>query len=462
MAEAPAVDAPGREVRSGPLGPVGTLVLVALTVAGFFLASVGSERARAGLKALAGRPAAPPAFGILDPGFAVTGVVPLLVALGGAGLVVVALRRSVRPVLWVGGALAFMLAFAAAVPLVQESPNEAVGGVRSIADVRRAKAMGVREFVRVYPGIASTLENPHSRTHPGGRTAFLAFLDRAAGGRVAPRAAFLAFLSALCVVPLWFLGRRLAGEEVARLAVLLYAFAPGPVLFALASMDAIHATIFTAALALLASGGVWDDRGRLPLAFAGGLVLGLSTFLTFAGIFIAILAGFLTVVRRPLGDAVRALAVAALGGVVALALLRLGLGFDLVAHWRGSHAAVMAHLNLERDYWYWQAGNAIVWTAFAGLPIAALALRELVARRPPYLVLLLAPLAIFYALPESVTGIIGGETERTLLYAYPLAAIAAGSGLARWAGHRPRAVAGLLALAGAQAVLLEALYLNFW
>jgi hypothetical protein len=106
-------------------------------------------------------------------------------------------------------------------------------------------------------------------------------------------------------------------------------------------------------------------------------------------------------------------------------------------------------------------GNPAVWLTFAGLPIAAFALRELVVERPLWLIAFLIPL-----LAGDLTKIFPGETERIGQFATPFIAAAAGTALARWEAasgrRRPGVLAALVVFAAAQAIVLEALFWTVW
>jgi hypothetical protein len=200
-------------------------------------------------------------------------------------------------------------------------------------------------------------------------------------------------------------------------------------------------------------------------ALLAGAAIGLLSFFTYAVSFLTLF-GVLYAARQ--GEArmvLRRLGAAALGGVAALAVLRLALGFDLWASYRAGYEVLLGFPG-RRLYWYWLFGSVAAWLTFAGLPIAALGARELVRRRPWYLLSVLIPLACFYILPERVSHIIPGELERTLEFVYPFAAIAAAAWFVRWEKHRgaqsPTWAARLVAIAALQTVLIEAVYRMFW
>lgn len=436
-----------------------TLLVAGLGLGLFDFFSAGSEVARRGL--ISQRP---PVYGRFEPGFSRLGLVALAVAaFGAAGAFLVARRERVRAAWLLPAAVAFLLSFAAATAVVngdRKAYTDPLLRTRPAdyqRDVPVVRALGVRAFVREHPRILPTLTSIHSKTHPPGPVVFLSYLQSASPGRLVPRAAAIAFLGSLVLVPTWSLARRLADERGARYAVLFLAAAPAPVVFAFTSMDAVYASALAAAAALLAWG--LGPGGRPWAAFGGGLALGLASILTYAVGFIVVFAVLYALASRPLRDAVRSLAAAAVGGLAALVVLRAALGFDLVASYRASYALLPD--DSDRSYAYWLFGNVGVWLTYAGLPIAALSLRELVVRRPAYLLALFAPL-----LAANLTTIFPAETERIGQFAYPFVAAAAGAALVRWeessGRRRPGVVGALVGFAALQTVLLEALYYNFW
>lgn len=436
-----------------------TLLVAGLGLGLFDFFSAGSEVARRGL--ISQRP---PVYGRFEPGFSRLGLVALAVAaLGAAGAFLVARRERVRAAWLLPAAVAFLLSFAAATAVVngdRKAYTDPLLRTRPAdyqRDVPVVRALGVRAFVREHPRILPTLTSIHSKTHPPGPVVFLSYLQSASPGRLVPRAAAIAFLGSLVLVPTWSLARRVADERGARYAVLLLAAAPAPVVFAFTSMDAVYASALAAAAALLAWG--LGPGGRPWAAFGGGLALGLASILTYAVGFVAVFAVLYTLATRPFREAIRALAAAGAGGIAALAALRVALGFDLLASYRASFAVLPDET--DRSYLYWLVGNVAVWLTFAGLPIAALSLRELLARRPVYLLALFAPLAV-----ANLTKIFPAETERIGQFAYPFIAVAAGAALARWeessGRRRPGVVATLVGFGALQAVALEALYYTFW
>jgi hypothetical protein len=474
---------PGLRELLGWVGAAGGLLMLFVALS----ATVVRSKARTGIASQL-----PPFYGLVRPGFALSG----LAAVGLAGLAALAGRSLARRIPGGSGrvvillALVFLLAFAGAVTAVDGRPEAALEPLRRTgpyadyaADVGALEARGAGAFVRSYPTLLreGTFRSVHTRTHPPGPVVLVWLLERVFPRHLVPRALALAVLSSLVLVPTWWLARRLAGEEAAPLAVALLAVAPGPALFAFTSVDAVVAALLVGATAVLVAG--LRPEPRPSLAAAGGAVLGLISFFTYATAFVAAGIGLLGLtsvgVRRHGSDAasrsasrmqegmrpraVVALAAAAAGGLAAIALLRL-LGFDLLEAYRASHGAVAGHT--KRWQLYWVLGGTVAWLVHAGVPQAGLALRELVLERPVYLFAAGLPVAVFWALPPAITHILPGENERTWQFLTPFVAIAAAALLVRArerVGARWPALVGTLAgLSALQAVAMEALIDNFF
>ncbi len=437
-----------------------TLTLVGAGLFAFDFFSAGSEAGRRGV----GLSDKPPIYGLFRPSFTSWGVVALvLAAVIGLGALLAARGERVRLRVLLPAALAALLVFGAAVAFVNGERSALVDPVQRTkypdyqVDVKTVRSLGVRRFVEDFPEIAHTLQSVHSRDHPPGPLVLLSFLQSLSPRHLVPRALALAVMSSLTLVGAWFLARRLAGERAALFAVLLLAAAPGIVMFTFTSLDAVFGALLVGSSALL----VWglSPNGRLPWAFLGGAALAVTSFMTYGFLWIVAFAGLYTLLTRGVIGAIRPLATAAGGFLVGLAVLRVGIGYDLVASYRAGYELVPRLSG--RSAWFWFFGDPAVWLTFAGLPIAALALRELVFERPRYLIALFIPLIIAALTPH-----FRGETERVGNFAYPFIAVAAGAALVRWeersGRRRPGVVAGLVVFTALQTIALEALFHTFW
>jgi hypothetical protein len=445
----------------------GRLVLIAFALVGgglllFDLVSANSAVARRGIAA-----SAPPVYGFLRPSFTSWGFIAVAMAfVAAAGASLISRRDQIRGSFVVVSASAFLLSFATSIAIIGGDTKRLVDPLlrmkRSadyVADIPLVRHFGIRGFMSAYPHLFSSFKSVHSTTHPPGAVVLLSTLEKMSPHHLIPTALVMAVLSCLVLVPTYFIARKVAGPRAATFAVLLLAVAPAPALFTFLSMDAVYATLLATAAAIL----VWGlgTEGRPRVAFLGGLVLGLISVMTYAVSFIAtfaVLWAFLN--RRPWKETVRLLFFAFVGGLVAIALLWVAFDFNLFASYRASlHHIPKVPL---RSYPYWIFGNPAVWLTFAGLPIAALSIVELLERRPPYLLALFIPLLI----GDLAKGVFPGETERIGQFAYPFIATAAGASLVRlesWSGRRrPVLVGGLVLLTAISAIVLQALYFIYW
>jgi methylthioxylose transferase len=455
--ETPQSDSARPDARRAWWSLAATLVVVGAALFVFDLFSAGSSVARRGVASHR-----PPIYGRFEPSFTRWGAIALvLAAVIGIGTFFATRRDRVKPAILLPVALATLISFAAAVAAVNGEKQALVEPLERTfdyqVDVKIVRALGVRTFVERFPDIAPTLESVHSRDHPPGPIVLLSFLQTLSSRRVVPRAVVLAFLSSLMLVAAWLIARRVAGERAAMYAVLLLAVAPGIVIFTFLSLDAVFGAMLAGSAALLVW-GIAPER-RLWFAFLGGAGLAVTSFMTYGFLWILAFAGLYALITRGIRGCIAPLAAMAGGFLFGLAVLRAGLGYDLVATYRASYELV-PQLSM-RSAIYWLFGDPAVWLTFAGLPLAAFMLRELVTKRPRYLIALFIPL-----IAADLTTIFRAETERVGIFAYPIVAVAAGVGLWRWeegsGKRRPGVVAALVVFTALQTVALEALFYTYW
>jgi hypothetical protein len=159
------------------------------------------------------------------------------------------------------------------------------------------------------------------------------------------------------------------------------------------------------------------------------------------------------------------LAWSAAGGLVAAIGLRVALGFDLLRSLHALRDAVQYNTwQLSRPRSYWFFAQYAIWLTYAGLPLAVGGLRALLSRHRAKILVVLAPVAVYYSLPTRVSKLIPGETERTWLFLVPFVAVAVAALLQSHVSHERRAwiIGGLVVLAGSQAIVLNALFLNYY
>jgi hypothetical protein len=412
-----------------------------------------------------------PIYGPYAPHFAVPlglWVIPAGLALGAVAWVVTASRRMSS---WLTLALIVAAGWltAMAVNLVRGDRNALFRGVATegntpyyTRDLHFVDENGVRGFVENFPSLIGQMGAYNSKTHPPGVHVMLWTVSKVVGDHPFRFASVLAIISLLTALGAWAMARSYGGERAGRIAAALAVAAPGPLMLAYTNLDVIFAAFFSISAALIVVG---VRRRSLALVLAGGAVAGFTTFLTFATAFL-VMAQAVAIVwetRNP-RQALRLLAAAAAGGLAALVILRVALGFDLLACYQAIAAS-------EGPFFpYWMAGHPASLLLWAGLPLAALGLAGLIvkvpdARRPILPLVLIAAMIVWGLLPPVVTSLRQGEVERTWAFLYPMLAVSAGPVIAHWTDtlRLNRILAGavvfaLVVLSVAQAGLLQALW----
>ena len=443
---------------------ISTIAVVAAGLLGFVLWSSQSKAAHKALPS-----SYPPIYGYYQPsfsGWAWFAVLAAVLAAGGAFLLARASRH--RAVWVIPISIAILFSFGAALAMVNGNPNEFVSPLKRTtahygdyqADVHLVREMGVRGFVEDFPTLLkkrTVLIAAHSRTHPPGSIVLLSILRSWFPKNLMPRALLIAFFSALVMIPTWFIARAVAGERAALIAVSLMAVAPAPGVFIFLNLDALHATLLAGSAALL-TWALTKKDSHWAIMFAGGLLLGFTSFFSYQITFIAGFAVLYAFFARPWREAVRLLVIAGVGGLLALGILRLGVGFNFLTSFNEARAVAP---RLERVHAYWFFGDPAAWLIFAGLPIAAFGVRELITKRPAWLWTFFVPLVL-----ADLTTLFLGETERVGQFAAPFLAAAAGAALVRWEKESGRDRSGVIALlvlmTAAQAIVLEALFWTVW
>ncbi|MGI8945019.1 MAG: hypothetical protein ACR2GL_02100 [Thermoleophilaceae bacterium] len=298
---------------------------------------------------------------------------------------------------------------------------------------------GARTFLDTFAEIGTSLP-VHSVGHPPGLLLWmnLVGIDSAQG-----MAALTIGVGALSVPLTYLLARTLLEDSRARIATILYLFAPSAVLHGATSADALYAT-----MALLAAIGLLA-RSRVARAL-GPPALALASFFSYANLAIGAFAAIVAARRDGIR---RALVLSAASGIALVgfyALLHLATGFDPIGSLRSTEIVYREGIASTRPYAFWLFGSPVAFLVASGLPIAWLALRALGSRET-------VALALFTVLAVSATlGFTKAETERIYLFLVPLACIAAATALP---ARRLQWVAAALAI---QALATELLFYTIW
>lgn len=315
--------------------------------------------------------------------------------------------------------------------------------------------LGPRRFAERFDGLnrrGSAFLPLHVTTHPPGGPMFLWVLSEATGGNVLPVVLIVLLIGALGAVPTFAIARELHDEPIARVAAVLFASAPGVLVYSASSMDVVFMTAVATAFASVVRAprsAVW--------AAAAGVATALAATLSWAALALG-----------PLGVGVGLLAVrdgarwrsVVLRGVVAIAsfvvwvaAIRLATGIDLVGAYGSTMERHTHYLTYRRSYPYWLFGNVVALLITAGIATTA----HLVAqareawreRRPGIETVVLATIVV-----SSALGVFKGETDHNWLFFVPLLVAAAAPAVRR---PRPVAAAGI-----GQAAATDALFYTGW
>lgn len=366
---------------------------------------------------------------------------------------------------WVGVILLTIsaLALAAALGVARGNPDDLVRRISDsdqmvsyASDVDLVDKYGVRGFAQLHPTLADEFAYYNTRTHPPGPVLFIWALLESIGITHTLRVATgIAALGLSMAAGAAVIGRAYGTDRTGRIAAVLTVAAPGPLLLAFTSMDPVFATgmAFAAGMFVLSA-----RRTSSWWAFGGGVILGLTTLMTFATAFVALAATITHMVVNDRERVIRKLGAAALGGLLVLVPATLGLGFDLI----GSYFAVPGNSRSLDPYWI--VGGPSAWLIMAGLPVAAFGTSGLFRKlrdgsRPVFAIVLVMLMVIWAALPPEATKLRPGEMERTWAFLYPVLAAVAALSVDRWmedSGSRRSAVlAGLLTISIVQAFIIQ-------
>lgn len=286
----------------------------------------------------------------------------------------------------------------------------------------------------------------HAAGHPPGLITTMVALgiDDAAG-----LSALIIGVGLLTAPLTYWVGRELADEAAARLATVLWIFAPSALVFGASAADALFATLGMAAAAVLVLRPSGSALRRFALPAGAGL-LAVASFFAWSLLGMAVFAGLVVLGRDGLRRAVVLGAACAAALVAFYAVLWALTGYDVVGSLRRVEEVYRFSVASVRPYAFWLFGSPAAFLIGAGLPVlwfAALA----VQRRRRGAVAIAGVIVI-----ASVLGFTKAETERIWLSFLPLVCLAAATVLPR------RWLAPALAVMIAQAYLTQMFVYTVW
>ena len=301
---------------------------------------------------------------------------------------------------------------------------------------------GTRFFLDTFAEVGTSLP-VHAIGHPPG----LLVTMHALGIDSAPAMAALTIGVGALSIPLAYrLARTLMDERRARVATLLYVFAPSAVLYGATSADALYATVALVAALPLARAA----RTRKGQVATGAGALAFASFFSYANLAIGAWATLLAWQRSGLRRATLIAGACAAALVGFYFLLHLATGYDPIGVIEATESVYRAGIASRRPYAFWVFGSPTAFLVALGLPIAWYALRSAGAGDAPARALLAV------LITAAVLGFTKAETERIYLYLVPLACLAAAASLPE---GRLSIVLGALA---AQALATELLFYTVW
>ena len=292
----------------------------------------------------------------------------------------------------------------------------------------------------------------HVTTHPPGAAMFLWALSEATGGGALPVVLIVMLVGALGVVPTYAVARALYDERTARVAAVLFACAPGVLVYTATSMDVVFMTAIATAFAFV----VRAPRS-LVWSVCAGVAAALATTLSWAALVLGPLGigiGLLAIrdgVPWPRVVLRGALAVASFA--VCVVAIRITTGIDLVGTYGSTMDRHTHYLTYRRSYPYWVVGNVVALLITAGIAttahVAAQARERWRRGRPGIETVVLATIAL-----SSLLGVFRGETDHNWLFFVPLLIVSAAPAVA---DVRPVTTAN-----AGQAVSTEVLFYTGW
>lgn len=129
----------------------------------------------------------------------------------------------------------------------------------------------------------------HTVTHPPGFTLLLHFFQKIFPVQHLGLSVMTVMFGALSIIPLYYLFKNFASEEVVRRGLIVYIFFPGVVLMGAVTMDFTFVTMVWLSIALLYYG--WQRNSAL--AFAGGIVAAGALLMNFLFLLLAPFFGWL-------------------------------------------------------------------------------------------------------------------------------------------------------------------------
>jgi hypothetical protein len=251
--------------------------------------------------------------------------------------------------------------------------------------------------------------------------------------------------SGLAVIPLYLMGKRLAGSRVGFRAAALYVIVPSLTLFTM-RWDQLYPLFLCLSLYWL---HLALEERRLMLFFLSGLTASIASFMSFGNLTIFPALGAYGLAHLAstglshwpewLRRTLPGWGLLALGGASVWLVYQAVYG---VSFWDVFSTAMQTHFHLGRSYWVWVGYNPYDFLTFLGVPVAVLFVAESArAWRKAIRTKMAVPVVPIKALPAlaisatllalNLSGAARGEVGRMWLLWMPVACLVVAIGLAR-------------------------------
>ncbi len=341
-------------------------------------------------------------------------------------------------------------------------------GAEFFGDVPAVRAAGVSQFLHDYVRYLYRY-SIHTRTHPPGPVLVLYLVSCLFGSGPAAASWGADVITATAVVPFFLLARRLAGWQVAAVALGLYVVTPSLVLYGATSMDGVTLVALLWAMYFLLR---TIDRPGILIAVVAGLAVAVGLLMSYVVVCVgALIAVYAMLASREKVWAVfGCLMISVLVPVAAFVAIYAGTGFNLVQCFEASrfydHYAMRTFSVSFPRYVDISFSNLVAFLVGIGFPVVILWGKQtaLSAKFRPYWTSAdrFNVAGVICVVVFSFAKLFTHETERIWLFFIPPALIGAACWIARADGKSNRLREWAMGLMFAQTWVFQLLLFTLW
>jgi Dolichyl-phosphate-mannose-protein mannosyltransferase len=341
-------------------------------------------------------------------------------------------------------------------------------GSEFYGDVPAVRAAGVSQFLHGY--VRNLYHySIHTRTHPPGPVLVLYFVSCLFGPGPAAASWGADVITATAVVPFFLLARRLAGWQVAAVALGLYVVTPSLVLYGATSMDGVTLVVLLWAINFLLRA---IDRPGILIGVVAGLAVAVGLMMSYVVVCVGALVAICAVLasREKIWAVFGCLMISVLVPALAFAAIYAGTGFNLVKCFEASrfydHYAMRTFSVSFPRYVDISFSNLVAFLIGVGFPVVILWGRQtaLSLKFRPYWTTAdrFNIAAVICVLAFSFARLFTHETERIWLFFIPPALIGAACWIARADSKSNRLREWAMGLMFAQTWVFQLLLFTLW